>query len=1042
MSIVDGFFDQLINRDLQQRLEGLGNRHLLKENLEGDEYAEDRKRRLIQAIGEVVSQKMENTNCNSVDDELRILTEIFSSLTSDQEFPYPRPISVLKGIFKDDVKIEECPQLGLRSTSLFTAGKGSPSLLTELRKELVSVDSLDILVSFITWSGVRKIADLLDKTSSLDAKGETSCKIRILTTTYTGATEAKAIDYLANMPGVELKISLDGRRTRLHAKAWIFKRRTGFGCAYVGSANLSGAAMTGGLEWTLKITQNGEPDVFEKAGAHFETLWNDLEFQTYEAGNAEHRRLLDEALTRESHRDTPIHYTPTWFTIEPKTYQLTILEQLKAERAHGRCRNLLVAATGTGKTCIAAFDYQQICQKLGGLPRLLFVAHRKEILIQARATFAQVLRQPDFGEFLFDGKTPQSYNHLFATIQTINSKNIIQTCGTDHWHMVIVDECHHSAAKGYDALLKDISPNILLGLTATPERGDGKSILRYFDQRPDGRPSAELRLWDALEQELLAPFEYYGCADDTDLSEVPWDKVGESKALDQIISGNHVRARLAIDALIKTVTNPNQVKALAFCVSVAHAQFMAEALNASGIKAEVIVGDQNVTPLEVRSKAPQRLSCGEVNVLCTCDLYNEGIDIPDVDTLLFLRPTQSPVVFQQQLGRGLRLAKGKESCVVIDLVGRFRNDFRADKILGIMTGLPRQRLIEELEKGFSHLPPGCHIQLDRISRERILETLKESCNNSWRNLAKELSAYVAMAGHSNDSLVNFLRDTGIELSDIYPPSSSTPRGWTALRRKAGLLITPQTIHEEKISSKISNLIQFNDPYLLKSLNKLAEKPDDPAVDTRSADILAAELFPAPKEPCTGEQLIQRLISEPHLCSEIQQLCTFLLDQSINTGTVLRCPFEWPISLHGRYGIRTIAIGTGKTKPNSRHFPREGVVRFQEDNIELLLITLDKTTGFKSSTSYHDYAISPELFHWQTQNSAGPETKAGRRYCPDEHEGMKFYLFVREDKDHLYCALGEGISIQAEGSKPMSITFRMVNKIPPFLFDRFSVLRAG
>ncbi len=191
------------------------------------------------------------------------------------------------------------PETGLSVPWLFTAGKGTPSLLEELRREMVTCDSIDILVSFITVSGVRKIYDLLEAATSADATGTTRTKLRILTTTYTGATEQAALDRLASLPGTDVRISLDGRRTRLHAKAWIFSRRSGFGSAYAGSANLSGAALLGGLEWTVKFTERGQSDIYERARAHFETLWEDPEFQHYDPSNPSSRESLRAALERE-----------------------------------------------------------------------------------------------------------------------------------------------------------------------------------------------------------------------------------------------------------------------------------------------------------------------------------------------------------------------------------------------------------------------------------------------------------------------------------------------------------------------------------------------------------------------------------------------------------------------------------------------------------------------------------------------------------------------------------------------------------------------
>ena len=312
-----------------------------------------------------------------------------------------QPLRVLRAVQRDR-QFPASPEIGLAAPWLFTAGKGSPSLLQEIRRELASADQVDILVSFITVSGVRKLQDVLQQITATGAQGQSATRLRILTTTYTGATEARALDELARLPGCEVRVSLDGRRTRLHAKAWLFQRKTGFGSAYVGSANLSGAALTGGLEWTVKLTQRAQEALFARAIAHFETLWADSEFQRYDPDNVEHRQALAVALGRESFGGEPSS-TISFFDLQPKTYQQDMLEQLTAERAHGRHRNLVVSATGTGKTVVAAFDYRNTCRSEGGRPRLLFVAHREEILRQALRTYREVVRDPEFGELLTGG---------------------------------------------------------------------------------------------------------------------------------------------------------------------------------------------------------------------------------------------------------------------------------------------------------------------------------------------------------------------------------------------------------------------------------------------------------------------------------------------------------------------------------------------------------------------------------------------------------------------------------------------------------------
>jgi len=457
----------------------------------------------------------------------------------------------------------------------------------------------------------------------------------------------------------------------------MFHRKTGFGSAYVGSANLSGAALTGGLEWTVKLTQRAQESLFARASAHFETLWADNEFQRYDPDNVEHRQALTAALGRESFGGESTA-TVSFFDLQPKTYQQEMLEQLSAERAHGRWRNLVVAATGTGKTVVAAFDYKNTCRLEGGRPRLLFVAHREEILRQALRTYREVLRDPEFGDLLTGGHEPERHDHLFATIDSVTSRGLVGAAGADHWHTVVIDECHRLAADRFDAFATAVKPRVLLGLTATPERSDGQPIAHYFDPRPDGSPAVELRLWHALDLQLLAPFEYYACDDATDFSEVPWDKPGEREAVDNLVTGNDVRARLVVNEWRRLASDAKQSRAVVFCVSVAHAEFMTAWLNRAGLPSACVVG---TTPAEERRRAPQRLLSGELCALVTVDLYNEGIDLPMVDTLLLLRPTQSPVLFQQQIGRGLRLSPGKESCLVLDFVGQHRTEFRFDRLL-------------------------------------------------------------------------------------------------------------------------------------------------------------------------------------------------------------------------------------------------------------------------------------------------------------------------------------------------------------------------
>ena len=531
-----------------------------------------------------------------------------------------------------------------------------------------------------------------------------------------------------------------------------------------------------------------------------------------------------------------------------------MLNRLARERELGRTRNLLVAATGTGKTVVAALDYRALCQAQGGQPRLLFVAHRVEILRQAMVTYRQALRSPDFGEVLAEGRAPSSFDHLFASIQSVGSAGLLERFGPDYWHTVVIDECHHLPAQSFDAFARRVRPKFLLGLTATPLRADGKPIAEYFDPRPDNRPAVELRLWHALDQQLLAPFEYYGTADDDRSDGCALESAQREIAdLDRVISGDHMRARLVIQSLQKYCSDLKAMRALAFCVSVRHAEFMAEQFKAAGLAAVAVTGG---TDRDVRQGIPSRLASGEIQIVCTCDLYNEGVDLPDVNTLLLLRPTQSPVLFEQQLGRGLRLAQGKESCLVLDFVGRYREEFRFDQLLQVMTGLPKRRLIEDLEHGFPTLPPACHISFDRVAGERVLASLKTIARQTWPRLARELQGYAAMKGprmfRSRPSLTTRLWSSR---------TSTEPTGTEDGRRCAvaqGFFRGRLQRRRRILDSRFADLLHSNDPVALKLWRNLGPRLRGDDMDAQASPDAGLSALSGIKDKMSGEEFLERL----------------------------------------------------------------------------------------------------------------------------------------------------------------------------------------
>ena len=716
-----------------------------------------------------------------------------------------------------------------------------------------------------------------------------------------------------------------------------------------------------------------------------------------------------------------------------------MLEQLQLERQHARRRNLVVAATGTGKTVVAAFDYRRTCELEGGKPRLLFVAHREEILKQALRTYREVLRDHSFAQLLVGGAEFDRFDHVFATIDSVAARDLVANLGPDYWHTVVVDECHRLAADRFHTLVTSINPRILLGLTATPERSDGKPILGYFQNRPDGSPAVELRLWHALEQQLLSPFEYYACDDETDFSNVPWEQPGELAAVDSLVTGNDVRARLVIDEWRRLAGRPAKSRTLVFCVSVAHAEYMTKKLNEAGIKAICVVGN---TPQDERRRAPDQLARGEVTALVTCDLYNEGVDLPLVDTLLLLRPTQSPVLFQQQIGRGLRLAKGKEACLVLDFVGRLREDFRFDRLLSAITGLSRRQLVDAVDKGFGALPPGCHIYLQRQARDQVLGSLRRLVQQNWRRLRTELQTYVALRGRSGVRLATFLREQGIELDDLYRNSGRS--GWANLKRDAGLTTATAGPEDDYFGRRFGDLLHINDPERINLLLKVGEplRTYEPSNDRerRVLQMLTYQVDGQHIQRGTGTAFLQRLADHPDHRIELAELGEVLEARSALQQREVPGLEDVPLCLHGAYGIREILTAVDWLTAERRTPFQAGVLALHQRKTELLFVTLDKREGFHERITYHDYAVSAERFHWQSQNSASPATTAGQRYLESPGNGWTFQLFVRRSKGEAYRVCGPVTMERSEGERPMTVYWKLAVPLPIRLFQEFSILR--
>lgn len=608
------------------------------------------------------------------------------------------PATVLRSIRRQlpDGRPQDIPRplIPLLDTTLLTNAPGEPRVGHQIQAEIASADRIDLVMAFIRRTGINPLMDALRRHID-DGK-----PLRVLTTVFTGSTEAAAIEALLQL-GAQVRVSYDTSSTRLHAKAWLFHRESGYSTAYVGSSNLTHSAQVSGLEWNVRVSGARNRPVIDKIAAVFESYWQQADFEEYEQARfLATRETRSEALT--------VSLSPVEIRLEP--FQERLLEQIELSRQNGNHRNLLVSATGTGKTVMAAVDYARLKARLPR-SRLLFVAHREEILGQSRATFAHAMRDGNFGEFWVGGDRPRVFDHVFASIQSLNARGV-ESIDPSHFDVVVVDEFHHAAAASYERLLMRLQPVELLGLTATPERSDGMPVLHWFGDRI----AAELRLWDAIDQHRLVPFSYFGVADNLDLRNIPWRRGSgyDVQQLTSVITATDVWARGVVQQFHERLVSSEGTRALGFCVSVAHARYMARVFTDSGIPATAVWAD---TPDQERLQALTDLAAGRVNVVFSVDLFNEGVDVPTVNSIMMLRPTESPLLFLQQLGRGLRKAPHKALCTVLDFVGQHRREFRYDRRFQALLGGSRSQVARQVSEGFPFLPSGCSMQLDRVATD-------------------------------------------------------------------------------------------------------------------------------------------------------------------------------------------------------------------------------------------------------------------------------------------------------------------------------------
>ena len=681
------------------------------------------------------------------------------------------------------------------STDVMTGGSDRRmQLYYQLIQSLKKADSVDIIVSFLMESGVKMLLEELDNALKRGAK------IRILTGNYLGITQPSALYLLKKKLGSRVDMRFYNEKERsFHPKSYIFHYER-YSDIYIGSSNISRSALTSGIEWNYRFSSVSDPKNYEKFYQVFEDLF---EHHSIIIDNEELKRYSQNwhrpAVARDLERYEYSHQneenesedTKVRLLYEPRGAQIEALCALEDTRAEGAKRALVQAATGVGKTYLAAFDSKSY-------ERVLFVAHREEILKQAAVSFRNVRNSEDYGFFTGEEKSTDK-SVIFASVATLGRSEYLSEkyFAPDYFQYLVIDEFHHAVNEQYQRIVKYFKPQFLLGLTATPERMDGRNIYELCDYNVP----YEISLKDAINKGMLVPFHYYGIYDDTDYSGLHLIRGRyDEKELNETYIGNVHRH----DLIYKYYCKYGSKKALGFCCSRAHAEEMAKEFCERGIPSVAVYSNANGTYSEERGKAIEKLKSGEIRVIFSVDMFNEGVDITSVDMVMFLRPTESPIVFLQQLGRGLRRSKGKEYLNVLDFIGNYE---KAGRVRFLLTGrtLGKNEYYNPADR--SVFPDDCLIDFDMKLIDLFSEMdkkhlkIKDQIRNEYYRV-KELLGRIP----SRMDLFTYMDDDIYRMAVTHSKDNPFKR-YLDFRKELGELSEEENILYRGIGREFINLIE-------------------------------------------------------------------------------------------------------------------------------------------------------------------------------------------------------------------------------------------
>ncbi|WP_066874067.1 DEAD/DEAH box helicase [Clostridium mediterraneense] len=917
------------------------------------------------------------------------------------------------------------------------------NFLSELKEAFKGCKSFYFSVAFINFSGLQLILEELKKMQEKGVKGN------IITSTYLNFTQASALKKIKQFENIDLRIFITEEELRgFHTKAYIFEYEDNYKI-YIGSSNLTQSALKSNEEWNVRIVSKKEHDFSNDVMDAYYKLFN----QCYNVDNQfinDYEVFLKE-VKKVSVKDTNKNILLKYEKIRPNDMQSKALENLHRLREHDGKKSLVIAATGTGKTYMSAFDVREFKPK-----KMLFIVHREDILRKAITDYKKIMPERSFG--LFTGNIKErDKDYIFATIQSISA--YCNDFKEDEFDYIVIDEAHHSASQTYRKVIDYFKPKFLLGMTATPERTEGTDIFSIFDNNI----ALEVRLNEALEKNLVVPFHYFGITD-IDLVDYRGININDIEKLSKLLEINE-RVEFIIEKMNFYGFDGDKRKAVGFCASVEHAEYMAREFNERGIKSVALTGSDSISKRQSEI-AKLEDDNDDLEVIFTVDLFNEGIDIPAINLVLMLRPTQSSIIFIQQLGRGLRKYKEKEFLTVLDFIGNYNKAFQIAIALNGAKYYDKESLKVSIRTDFSNIPGCTNIQMDEISKQRILEQIDRENFNAMKYLKEEYNEFKKING---GKVVNLLTDYFLFEAAPNPlkfigavPSKSY---LAFLEKVESNFEDLKLLKDEKFKLVLKDItakLPLKRPFEFIILRYLIQNGSATRNELKNdiekyIDFIDEETFSYTIECLRGDyhskkesnfNFIENLGEQIILAPEIKEVVKnerfkLYIDDCINYGLL---SYEREFGTEN-YGMPFLKLYSQYTRDDvvrmsnaTKKFGGYGMGGLKTNgNDWYMFVGMEKDELIKESMNHENEFIGRDIFVWQSRNTTTIDSEAGQKLINNVKENINMHLFVRKYREidgvvEPYIYMGMGDTVYYEGEKPITVHLKLRNKVPMKIYN--------